>query len=107
MNSLQSTIETAFDERRALDLSNPAPELRDAVLTAIDRLDAGQVRVAEKVDGQWVVNQWLKAARVPLSSKKYISDVCAVSQHLVDRASGKPRFSCSVLNAFLLQFLDD
>ncbi|TDJ47181.1 MAG: 2,3,4,5-tetrahydropyridine-2,6-dicarboxylate N-succinyltransferase, partial [Gammaproteobacteria bacterium] len=49
-------------ERQALDLSQPAPELRDAVRTAIGRLDSGDARVAERTADGWVVNQWLKKA---------------------------------------------
>jgi len=62
MTNLQETIETAFAERQSLDLGSPTPELRDAVLTAIDLLDSGEARVAEKTDAGWVVNQWLKKA---------------------------------------------
>ena len=62
MEELKVTIETAFDERGSLDLGDPAPELRDAVLTAIDLLDRGEARVAEKAGEDWVVNQWLKKA---------------------------------------------
>jgi 2,3,4,5-tetrahydropyridine-2-carboxylate N-succinyltransferase len=36
--------------------------LRDAVTAALNALDAGQLRVAEKRDGKWAVNQWLKQA---------------------------------------------
>jgi len=35
---------------------------RDAVLATIDDLDKGRIRVAEAVDGEWVVNQWIKRA---------------------------------------------
>ena len=44
--------------------STPATrgEIRDAVETALDLLDKGEARVADKVDGEWVVNQWLKKA---------------------------------------------
>jgi 2,3,4,5-tetrahydropyridine-2-carboxylate N-succinyltransferase len=62
MSELQQTIETAFDQRAKLDLSQPEPNLREAVLTAIDLLDRGEARVAEPREGQWVVNQWLKKA---------------------------------------------
>jgi 2,3,4,5-tetrahydropyridine-2-carboxylate N-succinyltransferase len=62
MEDLQATIESAFDERQSLDLSQPSPELRDAVQTAIHRLDSGAARVAEKSAAGWVVNQWLKKA---------------------------------------------
>jgi len=36
--------------------------VRDAVMEAIDQLDRGEIRVAEKRDGQWVVNEWIKKA---------------------------------------------
>jgi 2,3,4,5-tetrahydropyridine-2-carboxylate N-succinyltransferase len=35
---------------------------RDAVFETIDLLDRGQIRVAEKVEGEWVVNEWIKQA---------------------------------------------
>lgn len=58
---LQATVEAAFD---AIDTINTkttgAP--REAVEEALNLLDAGERRVAEKVDGDWVVNQWLKKA---------------------------------------------
>jgi 2,3,4,5-tetrahydropyridine-2-carboxylate N-succinyltransferase len=36
--------------------------VRAVVEEALALLDAGKVRVAEKIDGEWVVNQWLKKA---------------------------------------------
>lgn len=58
---LQAAVEAAFD---AIDTINTkttgAP--RDAVEEALNLLDSGERRVAEKVDGDWVVNQWLKKA---------------------------------------------
>ncbi|MDH3978333.1 MAG: 2,3,4,5-tetrahydropyridine-2,6-dicarboxylate N-succinyltransferase [Gammaproteobacteria bacterium] len=60
MEDLKEIIETAFEQRQSLDLTKPDPALREAILTAIDLLDSGQARVAEKTDGNWVVNQWLK-----------------------------------------------
>ncbi len=38
------------------------PLLRDAVLEVIERLDDGSLRVAEKLDGRWRVNEWVKKA---------------------------------------------
>ena len=55
--ALERTIDTAFD-----DGSHDTEEARGAVTQALDLLDAGTVRVAEKVDGEWIVNQWLKRA---------------------------------------------
>jgi 2,3,4,5-tetrahydropyridine-2-carboxylate N-succinyltransferase len=60
-DQLRATIEAAFDAR---DSINPGTrsEVRDAVDQALDLLDAGKTRVAEKRDGAWVVNEWLKKA---------------------------------------------
>ncbi|MEO8443621.1 MAG: 2,3,4,5-tetrahydropyridine-2,6-dicarboxylate N-succinyltransferase [Gammaproteobacteria bacterium] len=60
--SIQTTIETAFDERASLDLPNAPAELKSAVSGAIRLLDSGAARVAEKAAEGWVVNQWLKKA---------------------------------------------
>ena len=57
---LQSTIETAWDNRDSIDPNDRS--LKDAVESAILKLDSGEARVAEKVDGEWRVNQWLKKA---------------------------------------------
>ena len=60
--SIQSLIETAFEQRASLDLPSATPELRAAVCRAIELLDRGEARVAEKTSQGWVVNQWLKKA---------------------------------------------
>jgi len=59
---IKDKIETAFDKRASLDLPNAAPELRSAVAAAIEMLDSGEARVAEKSGEGWIVNQWLKKA---------------------------------------------
>jgi 2,3,4,5-tetrahydropyridine-2-carboxylate N-succinyltransferase len=59
---LQNIIDEAFETRSSINPSNASPELREAVEAAIDLLDRGQARVAEKIDGHWQVNQWLKKA---------------------------------------------
>jgi len=58
---VQGVIEAAWDARDGLGFGTTG-EIRDAVEHAIAALDAGEARVAEKVDGEWVVNQWLKKA---------------------------------------------
>ncbi|HWB45371.1 MAG TPA: 2,3,4,5-tetrahydropyridine-2,6-dicarboxylate N-succinyltransferase [Hyphomicrobiaceae bacterium] len=58
---LQSKIEAAWDQRETLNAQTRG-EIRDAVETALDLLDRGKARVAEKVNGAWTVNQWLKKA---------------------------------------------
>lgn len=58
---LQAVIDTAFDDRANISTSTTG-QVREAVNTALNLLDSGQARVAEKVDGTWQVNQWLKKA---------------------------------------------
>ncbi|RZI75576.1 MAG: 2,3,4,5-tetrahydropyridine-2,6-dicarboxylate N-succinyltransferase, partial [Rubrivivax sp.] len=61
MSDLSRAIETAWDNREALSVTSKGAE-REAVETALDQLDSGALRVAEKVDGNWVVHEWLKKA---------------------------------------------
>lgn len=60
-DALEAVIERAFEAR---DTLSPATggEVRAAVEAAIEGLDSGSLRVAERRDGQWVVHQWLKKA---------------------------------------------
>ena len=66
---LQAAIEAAWDGRDAVTPQTKG-ETRDAVEAALDMLDAGKARVAEKTGGEWVVHQWLKKA-VLLSFRLY------------------------------------
>ncbi len=61
LSSLAKTIETAFDNRDAVNTSTTG-EVRDAVNDALGALDAGKARVAEKKGDTWTVNEWLKKA---------------------------------------------
>ncbi len=58
---LQSTIEAAWEDRDSIG-PDSGGAIGDAVESALDLLDCGRARVAEKVDGEWKVNQWLKKA---------------------------------------------
>jgi 2,3,4,5-tetrahydropyridine-2-carboxylate N-succinyltransferase len=60
--TLAATIDEAFERRADLTAKNAAPALRHAIEESIELLDSGRARVAEKRDGQWTVNQWLKKA---------------------------------------------
>lgn len=60
-DDLQSIIEGAWDNAAELNDSTQG-DVRDAVETALNMLDAGEARVAEKVSGEWIVHQWLKKA---------------------------------------------
>ena len=60
MQNLIDAINDGFDRRE--DLTADESRLTAAIDDAIDLLDSGQARVAEKIDGVWRVNQWLKKA---------------------------------------------
>lgn len=49
-------IEAAYADRTLLEAAQPS------VLETIDRLDRGEVRVAERHESEWVVNEWIKQA---------------------------------------------
>ena len=57
---LQAAIEAAWEDRASVTPASTA--VREVVDAALELLDAGKVRVAEKVGGEWTVNQWLKKA---------------------------------------------
>ncbi|MEJ8570899.1 2,3,4,5-tetrahydropyridine-2,6-dicarboxylate N-succinyltransferase [Microbaculum marinum] len=58
---IESVVEAAFDARDDVG-PGTGGEVREAVETALDLLDSGKMRVAEKRSDAWVVNQWLKKA---------------------------------------------
>ena len=62
MSDLQRIIDDAFERRDTITPNSVDPIVREAVLQTIDMLDAGQIRVAEKIAGEWVVHQWVKKA---------------------------------------------
>ena len=63
MQELQQVIEDAFERRADITPRNADAKLKDAVMSVIDMLDKGQLRVAERTDGQnWITHQWLKKA---------------------------------------------
>jgi 2,3,4,5-tetrahydropyridine-2-carboxylate N-succinyltransferase len=60
-SDLAATIDAAWEDRANVSAGTKGP-VRDAVEAALALLDDGQARVAEKVDGEWRVHQWLKKA---------------------------------------------
>jgi 2,3,4,5-tetrahydropyridine-2-carboxylate N-succinyltransferase len=62
MSNLEKIINDAFENRSDISPATVSVEIRSAVEDAINLLDSGKGRVAEKIKGEWVVNQWLKKA---------------------------------------------
>ena len=59
--NLAQIIENAFEKRAEINL-NTQGEIRDAVNQTLALLDAGQIRICQKIDDVWQVNQWIKKA---------------------------------------------
>ncbi len=62
MSQLESTINDAFDNRSQISPGNCAGEIQQAVDETIAALNDGTIRVAEKRDDHWHVNEWIKKA---------------------------------------------
>jgi 2,3,4,5-tetrahydropyridine-2-carboxylate N-succinyltransferase len=62
MQELQAIIDPAFERRAEITPRTVDAKLKEAVTTVIEHLDHGTLRVAEKIDGQWVTHQWIKKA---------------------------------------------
>ena len=62
MHNLQQTIDAAWEQRSELTPKSASGAIRDAVASALGELDAGRLRVAEKIGSDWVTHQWLKKA---------------------------------------------
>lgn len=68
--ALQQTIEEHFENRKQISPETAPKELINAIEQVLSRLDSGVLRVAEKKNDNWTVNQWVKKA-VLLSFKIY------------------------------------
>lgn len=55
---MKNIIENAWNDRSLLEKD----EVCEYICKVIDKLDKGELRIAEKIDGQWVINEWLKKA---------------------------------------------
>ncbi|HUE11322.1 MAG TPA: 2,3,4,5-tetrahydropyridine-2,6-dicarboxylate N-succinyltransferase [Steroidobacteraceae bacterium] len=62
LGELKADIEAAYELRAKITPAGVSVEIRAAVESVLGMLDAGSLRVAEKRDGGWQVNEWLKKA---------------------------------------------
>ena len=58
---LQTTIDELWERRTELSPQSPADTIA-AINAIVDELDAGKIRVAEKINGEWFTHQWIKKA---------------------------------------------
>ena len=59
---LQQLLDQAWEDRANISSKSAPADVREAVAHVLEQLDAGTLRVAEKVNGNWSVNQWIKKA---------------------------------------------
>ena len=57
--SNQETIENLWETKDEINFIENI-EARNSVLEVLDDLDKGKLRVCEKIEDNWIVNQWLK-----------------------------------------------
>lgn len=62
MEQLQAVIEDTFERRSEITPRNVEANLKESVAQVINMLDTGKLRVAEKINGEWVTHQWVKKA---------------------------------------------
>jgi 2,3,4,5-tetrahydropyridine-2,6-dicarboxylate N-succinyltransferase len=62
LQTLRGVIDGAFERRAELTPKSIPADVNAAIEESIALLDSGKARVAEKIDGKWVVNEWLKKA---------------------------------------------
>lgn len=62
MHDIEAIIDHAFEQRDKVTPVSVKPGVREAINHVINGLDRGEYRIAEKRNGQWIVNEWLKKA---------------------------------------------
>ncbi|MBV9863265.1 MAG: 2,3,4,5-tetrahydropyridine-2,6-dicarboxylate N-succinyltransferase [Alphaproteobacteria bacterium] len=93
---LAPIIDAAWEAREEISTATKGA-YRDAVAAALDGLDTGQLRVAEKSGGRWQVHQWLKKA-VLLSFR--LNDMAEIPGGPVDPERGAARWWDKVPSKF-------
>ena len=61
MSDLEKIINDAFEDRDNINV-NTTGDIRNAVDETLNKLDSGNLRVCEKINNEWQVNQWIKKA---------------------------------------------
>ncbi|PHQ81157.1 MAG: 2,3,4,5-tetrahydropyridine-2,6-dicarboxylate N-succinyltransferase [Coxiella sp. (in: Bacteria)] len=62
MQQIQEAISSNFEQRAQLTPTSYPKDLKSAVEETLALLNAGKIRVAEQIDGQWKTHQWIKQA---------------------------------------------
>ncbi len=88
MDHYESIINDAFESKSNLSANNCPEDIRNAIENVIGYINNGQLRVAESIDGQWIVHQWLKKTILlsfAIRDNRVINDAGAVYYDKVGR----------------------
>jgi len=77
MSDLESIINKAFENREKINIDTTG-DIRNAVDETLNNLDSGIMRVCEKINNEWLVNQWIKKA-ILLSFRLYDNEIIKAS----------------------------
>ena len=61
LNELEKIINSAFEDKKNIS-ENSDKKILDAISETIELTDKGKLRIANKKNGKWLVNQWVKKA---------------------------------------------
>jgi 2,3,4,5-tetrahydropyridine-2,6-dicarboxylate N-succinyltransferase len=87
--SLQQTIDAAWERRSEFSPTSAPGDVKSAVAETLNSLDSGSIRVAEKINGEWVTHQWIKKA-VLLSFRLKDNDIMQGGYtHYFDKVDSK------------------
>lgn len=89
MQSLQALIDNAFEERHQLKAQTADPTLLSALDLILNALDDGQLRAAEKVNGQWITHEWIKKALLLMFRCRESQLFDGASTHYFDKIPSK------------------
>lgn len=62
MTKLQQQIDLLWENRAEITPDKVSKENKQLILETLEQLDHGQLRVAEKINGDWQIHQWAKKA---------------------------------------------
>lgn len=88
MEVLRSWIENAWDDRSILQ----DEKVKEFVESVIELLDQGKIRVAEKINGEWVTHEWIKKAVLLYFAIMPMEEMQAGPMHFYDRIPLKKNF---------------
>ena len=99
MEQLQHIINTAFERRAEISPRTIDSQLKETVTSVIEQLDQGKLRVAEKINGDWVTHQWIKKA--VLLSFRMEDNACVHGGHTNYYDKVQSNFADYTANEFL------